>query len=76
MGSEGVAMNICVICHESFKPKRHTTGKIVHHVDGNKLNNDPGNLAVMTQAEHMREHGLGIPDVRPIAEPWKYRRYR
>ena len=31
-------------------------GEIVHHVDGNKRNNDPDNLMVMTQAEHCRLH--------------------
>ena len=37
-------------------------GEIVHHIDGDKLNNDPANLAVMTQSEHIREH-----------EPWRAR---
>lgn len=31
-------------------------GEIVHHVDGNKRNNDPSNLVVMTQSEHCRIH--------------------
>jgi hypothetical protein len=31
-------------------------GEIVHHKDGNKQNNDPDNLEVMTQSEHIREH--------------------
>lgn len=31
-------------------------GEIVHHVDGNKRNNDPSNLTVMTQSEHCRIH--------------------
>jgi hypothetical protein len=31
-------------------------GEIVHHIDGNKHNNDPSNLQVMTQSEHIREH--------------------
>jgi hypothetical protein len=48
-------------------------GEVVHHIDGNKLNNDPENLAVMTQAEHMREHGLGIPGMALPWEPWKAR---
>jgi len=43
-------------------------GEVVHHIDGDKHNNEPGNLAVMTQAEHMREHGLGIPGLPP---PWQ-----
>ena len=29
---------------------------VVHHIDGNKRNNDPRNLKVMTQSEHIREH--------------------
>lgn len=48
-------------------------GEIVHHKDGNKRNNDPANLAVMTQGEHMREHGIGIPGMTLWWEPWKYR---
>ena len=43
-------------------------GEIVHHADGNKRNNDPGNLEVITQAEHMRRHGLAIPG-RPRRRP-------
>lgn len=31
-------------------------GEIVHHRDDNKRNNDPDNLEVMTQADHMRLH--------------------
>ena len=31
-------------------------GEIVHHKDGDKRNNDPSNLEVMTQSEHIREH--------------------
>lgn len=31
-------------------------GEIVHHKDGNKRNNKPKNLEVMTQSEHIREH--------------------
>ena len=31
--------------------------EIVHHIDGNKKNNVPENLEVMTQAEHGHHHG-------------------
>lgn len=30
--------------------------EIVHHIDGNKRNNDPDNLQIMTQSEHARLH--------------------
>jgi len=48
-------------------------GEVVHHTDGDKLNNDPSNLVVMRQGEHMREHGLGIPGKPLWWEPWKKR---
>lgn len=32
--------------------------EIVHHKDGNRLNNDPGNLELMTQKEHPPAHAL------------------
>ena len=32
-------------------------GEVVHHIDGDKLNNSPGNIAVLpSQAEHARLH--------------------
>lgn len=32
-------------------------GEVVHHLDGNKLNNDPANLEILpSQAEHARIH--------------------
>lgn len=30
---------------------------VVHHVDGDKLNNDPANLELLTREEHMSLHG-------------------
>jgi hypothetical protein len=30
--------------------------EVVHHVDGNSLNDIPANLIVLTKAEHMRYH--------------------
>ena len=32
--------------------------EIVHHIDGNKLNNDPSNLQIMTKAEHVKLHRI------------------
>lgn len=34
-------------------------GEIVHHIDGNKANNDPDNLSLETRASHNRMHGRG-----------------
>lgn len=31
--------------------------EFVHHFDGNKLNNSPGNLGIMDKREHARYHG-------------------
>jgi HNH endonuclease. len=33
--------------------------EIVHHIDGNKLNNNPDNLEVMTLAKHTSHHHKG-----------------
>jgi len=31
-------------------------GEVVHHIDGNCHNNDPENLEIITQSEHLRRH--------------------
>lgn len=40
--------------------RRLTSEEIVHHKDGNKLNNDPDNLEIMTRSEHMTHHWIEI----------------
>ena len=48
-------------------------GEIVHHKDENKKNNNPNNLEIITQGEHMQRHGIGIPGVTPWWKPWEAR---
>lgn len=33
-----------------------TSDEIVHHIDGDKTNNSPSNLQILTRAEHARVH--------------------
>ena len=35
------------------------SGYVVHHKDGNKANNDPTNLELMSRSEHLRLHNTG-----------------
>ena len=32
---------------------------VVHHIDGNKRNNDPSNLQIMSRSDHCKLHGFG-----------------
>ena len=65
--------------HEHRIVAEHILGRpldrkeIVHHIDGNKRNNDPSNLKIMTQRQHMIEHGIGLPGVTPKHKPWEFR---
>jgi hypothetical protein len=34
-------------------------GEVVHHIDGDKFNNEASNLLVTTQSEHCKLHGFG-----------------
>ena len=42
-------------------PKKHKLpfkSYDIHHKDGNKLNNSPDNLKILTRKEHKAEHGI------------------
>jgi HNH endonuclease len=36
--------------------RKLTSDEVVHHADGNPLNNDPDNLVVLSRSEHQRLH--------------------
>jgi len=41
-------------------PDQPCEGFIIHHIDGNELNDDISNLARLTRAEHNKIHNTGI----------------
>jgi len=41
--------------------------EVVHHRDGNKLNNDPSNLEITTQPDHINAHRAHMMQRRKIA---------
>ncbi len=41
---------------ESIIDRHLTSDEIVHHIDGNRSNNDPTNLEVLTRSEHVTRH--------------------
>ena len=47
-----------LILHQ-IDPRPNEDELVVHHIDGNKSNNDPSNLLWMTNSEHTRLHHLG-----------------
>jgi len=41
---------------EQREGRKLARGEVIHHVDGNKSNNSPENLLIVTRAEHRRLH--------------------
>src|SRR5437879_13683 len=44
---------------EQREGRKLASNEVVHHVDGDPLNNDPANLVVLSRAEHHRLHATG-----------------
>lgn len=40
--------------------KRFLDGFDIHHIDGNKQNNDPSNLVLTEHTDHMHLHGMPL----------------
>jgi len=59
---------------ESTLGRSLVTGEIVHHINGDKKDDRPENLAVMTQNEHARLHNSIVTeeDVREIRACYGY----
>lgn len=53
-----VRKNIYVM--EQHIGRRLLPGEVVHHIDGNKKNNDISNLRLMTNGEHTSHHHTGL----------------
>lgn len=43
---------------EQYLGRKLRPDEIVHHIDGNKLNNNIENLKIMTRGEHSKLHRL------------------
>lgn len=50
--------SVHVVAAEKSIGRRLLSGEHVHHIDGNKLNNSPENLRVLTISEHAKIHAL------------------
>lgn len=65
----GVKYDLHRLIAEQKIGRKLKPNEVVHHIDGDKLNNDPDNLCVMTRGEHARLHLKG----KPISEEQKRR---
>lgn len=60
----GVKRTLHRVVAEQMIGRALLPNEIVHHKDGNRLNNTPENLEVMTTSEHSRMHMLGNQNAR------------
>jgi HNH endonuclease len=56
---EGVKVAEHRLVVERREGRKLASGEVVHHVDGDPLNNDPANLVVLSRTEHHRLHATG-----------------
>lgn len=61
------------IVAENILRRSLMSSEIVHHIDGDKRNNTPENLEIVTRGQHMHRHGIGLPGVTPKHRPWEKR---
>lgn len=52
--------------------RKLNSNEVVHHIDGNKSNNDLSNLALMTRSEHARLHAIEANKTRRRNERGQY----
>ncbi|MEI6236164.1 MAG: HNH endonuclease signature motif containing protein [Planctomycetota bacterium] len=53
-----------IIILEKKIGRKMMKGEVTHHIDGNKLNNNPDNLMLMTRSEHSRLHRIQEQNVK------------
>ena len=56
-GTKHVFVHTIVMC-EALGLKKLPEGFTIHHIDGNKMNNDINNLALITNSGHLKLHGI------------------
>lgn len=56
----GVRINEHRYVMEQIIGRKLTSNEIVHHIDGNKLNNNPDNLQLLTRKQHVQVHFKGV----------------
>lgn len=49
---------------EDYLGRKLKSSEIVHHIDGNKLNNDISNLQIVTRKEHINIHRKELQEVK------------
>jgi len=49
--------------------RRLLSGEMIHHIDGNKENNDPSNIKVVTATQHRAEHRTRQRGLKEPGEP-------